>query len=86
MQDNELSNNEKSAPQSEILPIEEQDETWRNLADYQVSLPLSGLLKLVPYSREKVALLAQKDGELVSFTYSQLITMIRRSWMNKVLE
>ena len=42
------------------------------LADCQVSLPLTGLLKLVPRFTEKVAtLIAQKGVEQVSVNYNQ---------------
>ena len=41
------------------------------MADFQVSLPLTGLLKLVPCFTEKVAtLIAQKDVQQVSVNYS----------------
>ena len=54
------------------IPIREQEEAWKILANYQVSLPLTGLLKLVPWLTEKVATLnAQKGVEQVSVNYNQ---------------
>ena len=62
IQENELSNKEQSVPQAKTFPIQEQEEAWKILANYQLSIPLIGLLKLVPCLTEKVAtLLAQKD-------------------------
>ena len=72
MQDKELSKKEKYIPQFEILPVQEQEETWKILVDCQLSLPLLGLLKLVPHFTEKlVTLLAQKDAKQVLVNYSE---------------
>ena len=54
------------------IGVTEQEETWKILADCQISLPLTGLLKLVPRFTEKVAtLIAQKGSEQISVHYSQ---------------
>ena len=46
------------------VPLQEHEETWKILAGCEVSLPLTRLLKLVPWFTEKVArLIAQKDVE-----------------------
>ena len=72
MQDNAISIKDQPVPQSETLPMHKHEETWKILADCQVSLPLTGLLKLVPCFTEKVTtLIAQKDAEQVSVNYSQ---------------
>ena len=60
MQDNEISNKEQPAPRSEPLSAHKQEET-KILADCQVSLPLTGLLKLVPYFADKVAQMITKN-------------------------
>ena len=69
LQDNEI-NQVNELPGS--VPIQEQEEAWKILADCQVSLPLIDLLKLIPWFTEKVAtLIAQKGVEQVSFNYNQ---------------
>jgi hypothetical protein len=56
----------------ELTTVTNQEETWKILADCQVSLPLTGLLRLVPRFTEKVAtLIAQKGSEHVSVHFSQ---------------
>ena len=61
LQDNEI-NQTNELPIAMVVP--EQEETWKILTDFQVSLPLTGLLKLVPRFTEKVAtLIAQKGTE-----------------------
>ena len=53
-----------------VVPVHENDEAWKILAYFQVSLPLTGLLKLVPRFTEKVAtLIAQNGVEQVSINY-----------------
>ena len=69
LQDNHIDQN---TDLPEATTVTEQEETWKILADCQVSLPLTGLLKLVPRFTEKVAtLIAQKGSEQVSVHYSQ---------------
>ena len=69
MQDNRIDQN---TDLPEATTVTEQEETWKILADCQVSLPLTGLLKLVPRFTEKVAtLIAQKGSEQVLVHYSQ---------------
>ena len=69
LQDNEI-NQANELPG--VMAIQEQEETWKILADCQVSLPLTGLLKLVPRFTEKVAtLIAQKGTEQVDVHYNQ---------------
>ena len=64
LQDNEI-NQVNELPGS--VPIQEQEEAWKILADCQVSLPLIDLLKLIPWFTEKVAtLIAQKGVEQLS--------------------
>ena len=63
MQDNAISIKDQLVPWSETLPMHKHEETWKILADCQVSLPLARLLKLVPRFTEKVATrMAQKDA------------------------
>ena len=69
LQDNEIN---QATELPGVIVVPEQEETWKLLADCQVSLPLTGLLKLVPRFTEKVAtLIAQKGSEQVSVHYSQ---------------
>ena len=54
------------------MAMHKHEESWKILADCQVSLPLTGLLKLVSRFTEKVAtLIAQKGIEQVAVNYSQ---------------
>ena len=59
LQDNEINQNIEL---SIAVAVPEQEETWKILADCQVSLPLTGLLKLVPRFTEKVATLFAYNG------------------------
>ena len=69
MHDNKINQNTKLPG---AITVPEQEETWKILADCQVSLPLIVLLKLVPRFTEKVAsLIAHKGSEQVSVHYSQ---------------
>ena len=54
LQDNEV-NQVNDLPGA--MAVQEHEEAWKILADCQVSLPLTGLLKLVPRFTEKVATL-----------------------------
>ena len=59
LQDNEIN------PTTELpgaVVASEQEDPWKILADSQVSLPLTGLLKLVPRFTEKVATLFAYNG------------------------
>ena len=50
----------------------EVDNAWQVLAYCQISLPLAGLLKLVPWFTKNVAtLITQKNTEQVSVNYNQ---------------
>ena len=42
--------------------VQDHEEAWKILADCQVSLPLTGLLKLVPQFMEKCATLIAQKG------------------------
>ena len=46
----------------ESVSMQEHEEAWKILADCQVSLPLTGLLKLVPWFTQKVATLIAQNG------------------------
>ena len=59
LQDNEINQVHKL---SRSVLVQEKEEAWKILADCQVSLPLTGLLKLVPRFTEKVATLIAKKG------------------------
>ena len=69
LQDNNIDQN---IVVQQSLGNKEQEETWKLLADCQVSLPLTGLLKLVPRFTEKVAaLIAYKGSEQIAVHYNQ---------------
>ena len=59
LQDNEINQTNELLG---AMAIPEQEETWKILADCQVSLPLMGLLKLVPRFTEKVETLISQKG------------------------
>ena len=66
LQDNEIININQVNELPRLVPVQEQEEARKILADCQVSLPFTGLLKLVPRFMEKVAtLIAQKGVEQV---------------------
>ena len=68
LQDNEI-NQVNELPGA--IAVLENDESWKILVDCQVSLPLIGLLKLLPRFTEKVAtLIAHKGVEQVSDNYN----------------
>ena len=52
----------------------EDDEAWQVLANCQISLPLTGQLKLVPQFTEKVAhIMARNESEKVSVKFTNPI-------------
>ena len=57
MQDNAMHHKEQTNQASKSLSVNDQEETWKILADFQISLPLAGLLKPVPRFTEKWRLL-----------------------------
>ena len=74
MQENAISTykaNVQPIKQSKPTLTPADKETWKVLADCQVSVPLPRLLKLVPRFMEKVGtLLTQKDETQVSVNYN----------------
>ena len=59
---------DKSRFRQEEVPSKtpDEDKAWKFLANYQVSLPLTWLLKLVPRFTERVAtIIARKESEKV---------------------
>ena len=74
LQDNDASFDAHLDGQSAPRTTPEDEETWKILADCQVTLPSAGLLKLVPRFTEKVAtIIAQNGAEKVSVIYSNAI-------------
>ena len=71
LQDNEI-NQTNELPRAMAVP--EQEETWKTLADCQMSLPLTRLLKLVPQFIERAAtIITRKESEKVWVNFTNPI-------------
>ena len=64
LQDNEIVTTNQVSELPGSVPVQLQEESWKSFVDCQVSLPLIGLLKLIPRFTEKT-LIAQKGLEQV---------------------